>query len=310
MTYLHLPRALLSLQLRPLMVGGKRQASSEAHIKQPIPKGQSHQRFREFDLQGKVFAVTGAGRGLGLTMAEALVEAGGEVHCLDLLPKPHEDFHEAKARANPDFGGALYYQRMDVRDRQDSQEIMSSIASGKDRLDGVIASAGVNHVCDAMDHTPEDIDRVIDINYKGVFTTATAAAHQMLERKTRGSILLVASMSGLIANKKMNASIYNSSKAAVIQLGRSLAMEWAPIDTQRRGGIRVNSLCPGHIVTPMVQKIIDQETGTKEVWESENMLGRLARAEEFRGLALFLMSDASSFMTGSSIVCDGGHTAW
>jgi NAD(P)-dependent dehydrogenase (short-subunit alcohol dehydrogenase family) len=87
----------------------------------------------------------------------------------------------------------------------------------------------------------------------------------------------------------------------MIQLGRSLAMEWGKIDGEGRGGIRVNCLCPGHIVTPMVKETL------REVPE---MLGRLAKPEEFRGAALFLLSDASSFMTGSFLIIDGGHTAW
>ena len=81
-------------------------------------------------------------------------------------------------------------------------------------------------------------------------------------------------------------------------------MEWGP------KGIRVNALCPGHIVTPMVQKNFDDDPGLREKWEKENFLGRLSKPEEFRGAGLFLLSDASSFMTGNSLVIDGGHTAW
>lgn len=122
--------------------------------------------------------------------------------------------------------------------------------------------------------------------------------------RQKGSILLVASMSGLIANKGMTSPVYNSSKAAVIQLARSLAMEWG------RRGIRVNSLCPGHILTPMVELVFEQNPAAKATWEAENMLGRLACPEEFRGAALFALSDVSSFMTGSTMIIDGGHTAW
>jgi NAD(P)-dependent dehydrogenase (short-subunit alcohol dehydrogenase family) len=126
----------------------------------------------------------------------------------------------------------------------------------------------------------------------------------MFHYKCHGSILLVASMSGIIANKGMSSPVYNSSKAAVIQLGRCLAMEWG------RHGIRVNSLCLGHIMTPMVQMVFDKTPDVRTTWEAENMLGRLARPEEFRGAALFALSDASTFMTGSTMLIDGGHTAW
>ncbi|KAL2868371.1 uncharacterized protein BJX67DRAFT_350631 [Aspergillus lucknowensis] len=132
----------------------------------------------------------------------------------------------------------------------------------------------------------------------------------MMNRKCQGSILLVASMSGLVANKGMNSAIYNSSKAVVIQLTRSIAIEWSEIESETgKRGIRVNCLCPGHIETPMVKMVVDGDPEVKEIWQSENMMKRLARPE-FRGVTRLLMSDASSFMTGSTVVVDGGHTAW
>ncbi|KAJ5981923.1 hypothetical protein N7451_012023 [Penicillium sp. IBT 35674x] len=260
------------------------------------------ERFQEFQLRGKVFAVTGGGRGLGLAMAEACA--------LSRLPQPDEEFHAARARANPQFGGSLHYRRLDVRDRDGTNQVMSAIAEDKNRLDGLVVAAGVNHVEGAIGHSATDIERVISINYTGAYTSATSAAAQMLNKKTHGSILLVSSISGLIANKGMTSSIYNSSKAAVVQLTRSFAMEWSNIGKEGRGGIRVNCLCPGHIMTPMAQMVMDKTLGTKEIWESENMMRRLAQPEEFRGITLLLMSNASSFMTGSTIIADGGHTAW
>jgi NAD(P)-dependent dehydrogenase (short-subunit alcohol dehydrogenase family) len=159
-----------------------------------------------------------------------------------------------------------------------TNQIISAIAEGKNRLDGLVAAAGVNHIGSAIANSTADIERVISINYTGAFTSATAAAAQMLNKKSRGSILLVSSMSGLIANKGMTSSIYNSSKAAVIQLTRSFAMERSNMDQEVRGGIRVNCLCPGHIMTPMAQMAMDKTPGTKEVWESENMMGLVGTA--------------------------------
>lgn len=204
----------------------------------------------------------------------------------------------------------MHYRHIDVQDAQHVEEAMESIAALKGRLDGLIAAAGINHVEKAVDHSIQDIEEVMSINYTGVFVAATAAAKQMFQWKCRGSILLVASMSGIIANKGMISPVYNSSKAAVMQLGRNLAMEWGKVDSEGRGGVRVNCLCPGHIMTPMVEQILEEDPSSKKMWESENMLGRLARPEEFRAAALFILSDASSFMTGSSLVVDGGHTAW
>ncbi|KAL5335744.1 NAD(P)-binding protein [Aspergillus crustosus] len=290
-----------------------RTMAGQPHVKEKLPKvdpRKTNERFREFSLTGKVFAVTGGARGLGLAMAEALVEAGGEVYCLDRLPEPDDEFHAAQARANPDFGGSLHYRRVDVTNNADTEAVMEEIASQKNRLDGLIAAAGINHVENAIDQSPKVVEDVIHINYTGVFRSAVAAAKAMMDRKCQGSILLVASMSGLVANKGMSSAVYNSSKAAVIQLTRSLAMEWSKVGKDGRGGIRVNCLCPGHIETPMVQMVVEKDPKTRELWESENMLKRLARPEEFRGVTLLLMSDASSFMTGSTVVVDGGHTAW
>lgn len=161
---------------------------------------------------------------------------------------------------------------------------------------------------------------MLEVNYTGVFMTAQAAAQAMFEHGTRGgSIVLVASMSGMVANKGLVCPVYNSSKAAVIQLARNLAMEWSPVrrkgdgkggEGKGGGGVRVNCLSPGHVLTPMVRKNFEEVPGLREMLEGENMMGRLADTEEFKGAVLFLMSKASSFMTGGNLVIDGGHTAW
>ncbi|KAL9045563.1 MAG: hypothetical protein Q9214_001414 [Letrouitia sp. 1 TL-2023] len=275
-------------------------------ITQKLPESQpaKKERFREFFLADKVFVVTGGARGLGLTMAEALVEAGGTVYCLDWLKKPEEEFAEAQTRANSDFGGSLYYEQVDVRDTNSLDHIVGEIAAKCKRIDGLIAAAGIQQVTSATEYTVEDVCKMIDINYTGVFMTSAAVARRMMEHNCRGSMVLVASMSGFVANKGLITPVYNSSKAAVIQLSRNLAMEWG------KKGIRVNALCPGHIITPMVKKNFEDDPSLQKKWEDENMLGRLSMPEEFRGAGLFLLSDASSFMTGASLIIDGGHTAW
>ncbi|KAF7715258.1 Uncharacterized protein PECH_002122 [Penicillium ucsense] len=307
-------------------------------------------RFRDFDMEGRVYAITGGGRGLGLAMGEALIEAGAKgiviiqdlcfdlqdfttytpttlilstltsvdrgrqseielrnhytVYALDRLESPHPDFLKVKEKAEKEYDSAIEYIRIDVRDNTQVHNTFAAIAAQEKRLDGLIAAAGINHLQPALDHSQQALNDVLSINYTGVFNSATAAARQMFNYHTKGSILLVASMSGLIANKGMTSPVYNSSKAAVVQLARSLAMEWG------RYGVRVNSLCPGHIITPMVEDVFRKNPEARAIWEAENMLGRLAMPEEFRGAAMFCLSDASSFMTGSTLVIDGGHTAW
>ncbi|KAF2853092.1 NAD(P)-binding protein [Plenodomus tracheiphilus IPT5] len=151
---------------------------------------------------------------------------------------------------------------------------------------------------------------MLEVNYTGVFLSARACARQMLKYKTQGSICLVASMSGTIANRGFVAPVYNSSKAAVIQLGRNLAMEWGRVNPDGSGSIRVNTLSPGHIFTPMVKENLRKGEASRGVWEENSMLGRLSMPEEYQGAGIFLMSDASSFMTGHDLKIDGGTTAW
>jgi NAD(P)-dependent dehydrogenase (short-subunit alcohol dehydrogenase family) len=232
------------------------------------------------------------------------------VFCLDRLEKPDEEFTAAQDRANPEFGGSLHYRKIDIRDEEHVNHTMADIVRQTGRLDGLVAAAGVNHIDHAIKHSPEDVGYVMGINYGGAFIAATAAAKQMFALKCRGTVLFIGSMSGVIANKGMLSPVYNSSKAAVVQLTRNLAMEWGKVNEDGTGGIRVNCLSPGHIVTPMVRETLEQSPGAEEIWKNENMLGRLAKPEEFRGAALFLMSEASSFMTGANLLVDGGHTAW
>lgn len=226
------------------------------------------------------------------------------VHCFDRLTDPDPEFVSTQELALRSHVGSLHYHHVDVRDSKFLDDVVSKVAAGQNRLDGVVAAAGVQQLTDAIDYTAEDVTKMMDINYTGVFMTAQAVARHMIERGCAGSMILVASMSGLIANKGLNSPVYNSSKAAVIQLARNLAMEWG------KKGIRVNSLCPGHVITPMVLKNFDEVPQLRETWESESMLGRLATPEEFTGAIIFMLSDASTYMTGSNLIMDGGHTAW
>ena len=206
----------------------------------------------------------------------------------------------------------MLYRQQDVTDAAGLDALMASVADEHGGLHGAVAAAGIQQVTPAVDYAADDAARMLAVNYTGVFMTATAAARQMLKHRTEGgSICLIASMSGLIANKGLLSPVYNSSKAAVIQLARNLAMEWSGARKEDgAGGIRVNCISPGHIVTPMAQKSFDDEPSLRELWERENMMGRLADPSEFKGAVQFLLSPASSFMTGNNLVIDGGHTAW
>ncbi|KAH3912271.1 hypothetical protein HBI56_005690 [Parastagonospora nodorum] len=258
----------------------------------------------EFSLAGKVVLVTGAARGLGLTQAEALLEAGARVYALDRLPEPSPDFHTIAARAASELNTSLSYCQIDVRDVTALNKVVSGIADAEGRLDGLIAAAGIQQETTALDYTAEDANRMFEVNVTGVFMTAQAVAKQMIRFGKGGSIVMIASMSGSIANKGLICPAYNASKAGVIQLGRNLASEWGVHN------IRVNTISPGYIVTAMVEELFVKFPERKVEWPTQNMLGRLSKPAEYRGAAVFLISDASSFMTGSDLKIDGGHSAW
>lgn len=194
-------------------------------------------------------------------------------------------------------------------------------------MDGLIAAAGIQQETPALEYTAEDCDEMMSVNVTGCFMTAQAVARQMVRFGNGGSVVMIASMSGTVANrvclpflsqplllskrkllaetdKGLICPAYNASKAAVIQLARNLASEWG------EHGIRVNTISPGYIVTAMVEALFEKYPERRESWPKQNMLGRLSRPEEYRGAAAFLISDASSFMTGADLRMDGGHSAW
>jgi NAD(P)-dependent dehydrogenase (short-subunit alcohol dehydrogenase family) len=232
------------------------------------------------------------------------------VYCLDRSKVEPDVWRQAKNRVVPQRGGDLHYRNVDVTDTQSLDRIITDIADENHQLNGVIAAAGIQQITPAVEYTEQDVAHMMAVNYTGVFMTATSAARQMFKYKCQGSIVLIASMSGIVANKGLLSPVYNSSKAALIQLARNLAMEWSPLREDGTGGIRINCLSPGHILTPMVLKNFEQVPGLREKWEKENMMGRLADAAEFKGAALFMISKASTFMTGANLVVDAGHTQW
>ncbi|KAL2105907.1 hypothetical protein VUR80DRAFT_7584 [Thermomyces stellatus] len=314
----------LSRLLRPSAFRSSKSASSQAStastLKPAVPAAALHSSahnsekadggspsiIRDFSLKDKVVIVTGAARGLGLVQAEALLEAGATVHALDRLPEPSADspFAAVSRKAQNDLGVSLAYHQVDVRDVDHLNKVVENIAQEKGRLDGLVAAAGIQQETPALEYTAEDCSKMLDVNITGVFLTAQAVARQMIRLGNRGSMAFIASMSGTVANKGLICPLYNTSKAGVIQLARNLAAEWG------EHGIRVNTISPGYIVTDMVEALFATYPERRTEWPKQNMLGRLSTPSEYRGAAVFLLSDASSFMTGSDLRIDGGHCAW
>ncbi|KNZ75558.1 Sorbose reductase SOU1 [Termitomyces sp. J132] len=252
--------------------------------------------FEEFSLKDRVGVVTGGNRGIGLEMALALCELGARaIYCFDLPSEPSDEW-----KSTQDFvkklgaGSRLEYVSADVRDQKGMWNKVKDIGDREGRMDVCVAAAGVavgnvdSLVC------PEDVHQgVMDVNTNGVLFTAQAAGQQMLRFGNAGSIILIASIAGSAALKGSNVLPYNASKAAVLQMGRSLACELGS------KGIRVNTISPGFIRTPMTAAHLDTVPEILERWSDMSPLGRIGRPDELRGVIAWLASDASSFCTGS-----------
>ncbi|RMZ13085.1 hypothetical protein D0860_02685 [Hortaea werneckii] len=304
-------RPLATISKETSLPGGGEEEKRPSAIASRLPDPQhvvAPQRFREFELDGRVFVVTGGARGLGLALAEVLVEAGGNVYCLDRAEQPEKHFWQTRDELAHHFRGTLDYRQVDVTHAEQLDQVIAEIAEKHQRMDGLIANAGIQWVQPALEYEAAKVSEMYNVNCGGVFLSARACAKQMIKYGIPGSIVLVGSMSGLNANKGFTSVHYNASKAGVIQMGRSLAMEWGQIVSGKP--IRVNVLCPGNILTPMVQNDFRNDPTLRAKWEAANMMGRISETKEYRGAALFMLSDASSFMTASHLVIDGGYTAW
>ena len=166
--------------------------------------------------------------------------------------------------------------------------------------------AGISGNVPALDYPIEDFKRILDINVVGTFLCAQAAGRIMQKQQVPGSMVLIASMSGTNVNKGVSTSAYNSSKSAVLQLARNLAAEWGSLDHP----IRVNTLSPGYIMTPMTIPTFTEHPELQTLWPEGNMLGRMSTVEEYGSSVVFMLSDGSSYMTASDLRVDAGHCAW
>jgi len=247
-----------------------------------------------FDVSGRKALVTGAGRGIGKVLAIALAEAGCDVAVLEIDQKTAEETAaEIKAMGRKSIGI-----QVDVTKKNQVDSAFTKAAKTLGGLDICVNNAGIAIHKPAEEMSEEDYDREMDINVKGVFLGSQAAARIMIPQKS-GSIINIASMSGHAVNVPQKQAIYNTSKAGVVMLTKSLALEWAPY------GIRVNCISPGYIKTQMT---LSTMTHMFPTWESLTPLGRLGVPEDLRGVVILLASDASSFMVGSDVIIDGGYT--
>lgn len=251
------------------------------------------------DLHGRTAVVTGGSRGIGRAIAVGLAEAGAEVGILSRQSR--EEGEQVAAHIREIGRTSSFSALVDVTSRQALDEALDEAVSRWGKIDIMVANAGIGLGGKAEDMTESQWDSVMDVNLKGVFLSAQSAARHMIPRQS-GNIIAISSISGSVANGNPQAC-YNASKAAVDMLVRCLAYEWA------RHNIRVNAIAPGYIRTDMIEPYLAKfPEQADSLMVKPAAMKRIGHPDELAGAAVFLASDASSYMTGQVVVVDGGYT--
>ncbi|UVK38554.1 SDR family oxidoreductase [Mesorhizobium sp. AR10] len=255
--------------------------------------------LERFRLDGKTAFITGGGRGIGLSTAEALAEAGARVIISDMDPQVLEAGRDELKRKGHDVEAV----QLDVTD---SKAVAAAARSANERcgaVDILIANAGIAWPDTGGEEMSDEVWlKVVDVDLNGAYWSCREFARPMLERG-RGSIVTLGSMSGLISNKPQRQVHYNSAKAAVHHMTRCLAGEWA------ERGVRVNCVAPTYVDTVMSRGGFTDDR-LMPVWMEMTPMKRVARPDEIAAPILFLASDAASAMTGAVVVVDCGYTIW
>ena len=251
-----------------------------------------------FSLRDQVALVTGASKGIGQAIAVALAEAGARVAC---SARSEESLAETLGLISV-VGGLGVPVAWDVRDPEAAGPAVAFVEERLGPLRLAVNNAGIGAGTPALEVTPDQWRSVYATNVDGVFWSCQAQARAMQTHVGGGAIVNIASISGHIANRNLTQAQYNSGKAAVIHLTKSLAVEWASL------GIRLNAVSPGYTLTPMNQR--PEVAGLVLEFADSTPLGRLATPEEIAGPVLFLLSPAASYITGSDLLVDGGYCCW
>ena len=250
---------------------------------------------------GKVAAVTGAGSGIGRGIAVALANAGARVVVNDLVEDGLDETLELVAAAGSEGVASIG----DVRRREDVQRLVDDAAASFGGLDVMVANAAVGLYADLEVMAEDEIDRVLDVNLKGALTCAQLAI-PALRARGGGSIVFVSSVQAYETLR--GCVVYGAAKAGLVAAARALAVEVG------EHGIRVNAIAPGTIDTPMLQRDLDgmnraDAVGFLDRVRAANALGRIGTVEEVADVVVFLVSDAARYVTGTTVVADGGFLA-
>ena len=251
-----------------------------------------------FRVDNRIALVTGAGRGMGGTFAVALAHAGADVVVTE-LPDLEEDAHQT-ADAVVATGRRAMVAPLDVTEQASIHALVDRVLDEWGRIDILVNNAGLNIRQFAVDVTEEAWDKVVDTDLKGVFFCSQAVGRHMVARGGGGKIINISSQLGVVGEPQRIA--YCASKAGVVNVTRVLALEWAP------HGINVNAIAPTYVRTPLVDTLLADEAVRESIVRRIPM-GRVAEPEEIAGVVVFLASPASNFVTGSTLLVDGGWTA-
>jgi len=248
---------------------------------------------------------TSASQGLGHQILAAYTQSGAHGAVVDLTQDSADKSCKSLIKQAKDAGlpePKIHGYECDTSSEEGVKSTWNKIVKDFGKVDILVTNAGITGGAPAEDYNYDDFKKMIDVNLQGTFLFSRTAGKWWIENKVDGRILIVSSMSGSIVNRPQKQSAYNASKAASAHLMKSLASEWAP------HGIRVNALSPGYIQTE-ANEGEEMEKLSKQ-WINDIPMGRIAKPEEFRGAAVWLVSDASSYVTGSEILVDGGYTIW
>jgi 2-dehydro-3-deoxy-D-gluconate 5-dehydrogenase len=256
-----------------------------------------------FDLAGKVAIVTGAARGLGRQAALALAEAGANVAICDVL----EAEGAQTSREIKDLGRQALFAKVDVTQAEQIMQFVQQVIAEMGQVDILVNNAGIGSSGSSLEDEDEDFWRhIIETNLSSMFYFAKPVARHMIARQQGGAIINTGSISSLIINNLhplLHNVCYCTTKAGILHLTRGMASDWA------RYGIRVNAIAPGYMHTPLSTRLRQSGEVAERIIASVPM-GRWGQEDELKGAVVFLASRASSYMTGSTVVIDGGMTIW
>lgn len=252
-----------------------------------------------FSLAGRTALVTGAGSGIGRAIAETFAQAGAFVYVADIDEVAGQQTVLQVQKA----GGAAALTALDVRDQVQCADVAERVHADHGHLDVLVNNAGVGHVGTALTTELEDLDRLHDVNVRGLLAVTRAFLPKMVGRRS-GNIVNMASIGGVVGIRDRLA--YCATKFAVVGITKSMALDHA------EQGIRVNCICPGRVETPFVKARLaeypDPEQAYREM-SATQAVGRMGRPDEVAAAALYLASDESAFVTGTAFLIDGGWSA-